>query len=593
MTIWKMLREFSRRCGPVRLLVAVVFLFALLDAILQATVPAALGWVTNALVKDPALFLRHQLRYLVPAILVATVVFYLVAFTWHYLVHKASRLLGIRFQMELFEHLQGLSADFYQRHRVGEIATRLTADITNGVLPVFWLFAVSVWAIATLVISCVGMALFSVQLMLVFILFVVVFTALTSSVRRRVRELSREARDEEGRLTARLTETIAANALVRAFAQEQTMAEALRAQAEVLLVKALRAVRATTQFGDVLNTFICITAPLAVLFVGAYFVGRGVTVGALVAAYGYWKMANSPTNALLSNLTTMYSSLASMDRIFAFLAERPLVADCPEATALRVTSGEIRVQDVTFAYPTGGGEPVLEKVTFTVPARSRVALVGESGVGKSTLVQLLLRCYDPTAGQVLIDGTDLRTVTQSSLRRQLGLVMQDTILFSGSVRENMLFAKPEATDAEIITALEHAEAWGFVRDLPEGLDTEVSERGLRLSGGQRQRLSIARVFLKDPPIVIFDEATSSLDTITEKQIQETMKGLYEGRTAVIIAHRLSTVADCDRILLFHQGRLEAAGTHRELLASSPRYCEMCRRQFVSLAEAAPQPEPSP
>jgi len=582
LSIWRMLREYFRRCGPVRPLIPVILVLAVLDALLQAVVPAALGWVTDSLIKDPSSFVRHSLKYLIFGAVAASFVFYLVAYTWHYLVHKGARIVGIQFQLELFDHIQSLSVDFYQRHRVGEITSRLSGDVNNGMIPIFWMVAQSLWSVSMLVISCIGMALFSVPLMVVFVAFVAVFTVLTSSVRRRIRDLNREVRDEEGRMSARMTETISASTLVRAFAQERAMLDALRAHASVLLEKALRATRATTQFGDVLNTFICITAPLAVLLVGAFFVGRGVAVGALVAAYGYWKLANSPVNGILYNLTTMYSSLASMDRILEFFGERPLVADHPDARPLRVHSGEVELRDISFAYPIGRGEAVLHGVSFTVPARGRVALVGESGAGKSTICQLLLRSYDPNAGQVLIDGKDIRTVTQSSLRTQMGFVMQDTVLLSGTVRDNMLFAKPDAADVEIMTALDHAEAWDFVRELPDGLNTELGERGIRLSGGQRQRLSIARVFLKNPPIVVFDEATSSLDTITEKQIQQTMKGLYEGRTAIVIAHRLSTISDSDRIMLLHRGRIEAAGTHEELLVSCLRYREMCRKQSLGL-----------
>ena len=245
-----------------------------------------------------------------------------------------------------------------------------------------------------------------------------------------------------------------------------------------------------------------------------------------------------------------------------------------------VSEGNVAMRDVVFRYPADDSHTVLDHLTLDVPARHSLALVGESGAGKSTIVQLLLRFYDPQQGEILIDGQELCGVTQESLRSQIGFVMQETILLSGSLRENLLLAKPEATTKELIAALKRAAAWEFVKELPQGLDTILGERGARLSGGQKQRLSIARIFLKNPPIVIFDEATSALDTITESQIQQTMRELFTERTVITIAHRLSTVVDCDEIVFLDRGRILARGPHATLLQSCPRYRELCEKQLV-------------
>ena len=224
------------------------------------------------------------------------------------------------------------------------------------------------------------------------------------------------------------------------------------------------------------------------------------------------------------------------------------------------------------------GETVLDDMNLEIPAGRSLALVGESGAGKTTIAQLLLRFYDPVAGQVFIDGRDIRQVTQASIRKQVGMVMQDVILLAGTIRHNLHFAKPDASDEEMIEALKNARAWDFVKEMPDGLDTILGERGNRLSGGQKQRLSIAQVFLKNPPIVIFDEATSALDTLTEKMIQQAMEELFRGRTSIVIAHRLSTIKNCDRIVLLDSGRISASDNHEGLLKISPRYQELCSRQ---------------
>ncbi|HEX2950660.1 MAG TPA: ABC transporter ATP-binding protein, partial [Armatimonadota bacterium] len=340
----------------------------------------------------------------------------------------------------------------------------------------------------------------------------------------------------------------------------------------------------TVLFSDVMNTFLALLAPTSLLLIGAYFVGQGFTVGTLVAAYGYWKTASGPISAILNNITALYTSFASMDRIFEFFRETPSVKDRPGAKPLNITDGKIELHDVTFHYPLDEDTTVLNQLSFTVPAKRSLALVGESGAGKSTISQLLLRFYDPVRGEIAIDGQDLRNVTQESLREQIGFVMQETILLSGTIRENLQFAKPDATTDEMVNALQNAGAWDFVRLLPQGLDTMLGERGARLSTGQKQRLSIARVFLKNPPIVIFDEATSALDAVTEKQIQQSMSRLLHDRTAIIIAHRLSTVIDCDEILFLAGGRIVAHGPHKQLLTICPQYHDLCQKQLIVTAQ---------
>jgi ABC-type multidrug transport system fused ATPase/permease subunit len=586
LSTWQIVAEYYKHCGSARRLIPLQLFLVFVDAFFQASIPALTGYVIDQLRVDAQAFVRTQLPWLVLGVLVAAVLFYAVAYTQHYLAQRIGNGAGVSFQVGLYNHLQRLGADFYQRNHVGEITSRLTNDINQGVMPLYTQFMATTWAISMVIVSCFWVAMHSIQLLAVFVVVGAVMIVISRTMKTRIQRLNREVRDESGRINARITEDVSANALIRAFAQEQAFSENIRRHSAVFLTKVLRTARLTTLFSDVMNAFLSILAPGALLLVGAFLVGSSITIGALVTAVQGWQKVAGPLSMILNNLNVFYAALASMDRIFEFFHETPLVQDGPGAKPLRVEAGGVALEGVTFHYPGDEGSVVLRDLSLRVPARTSVALVGESGAGKSTITQLMLRFYDPQQGRITIDGQDIRQVTQESLRRQIGFVMQETILLSGSIRDNLLFAKPGASTKEMINALKQAEAWEFVKQLPQGLDTMLGERGARLSGGQKQRLSIARVFLKNPAIVVFDEATSALDTITEKQIQQTMQKLFKDRTAVIIAHRLSTIVDCDTIVLLDQGRIIGSGPHDQLLDTCPRYRELCRKQTISVGEEA-------
>jgi subfamily B ATP-binding cassette protein MsbA len=581
-SVWHILRSYLACAGEARRLIPVQNALVILDGIIQAAVPAVLGYVVDQLITDPAHFVDHQLPWMAGVAVLGVGVFYAVAFTQHYLAKKIGHIVGIRFRKELYRHLQTLSADFYQRHHVGEIAARLTNDINVGVIPFYDRYMVTLWAFAVLVPSCVMIAWVGGYMLLLFLGMLALFLVLTRVVMPTIRRLNRQVQDEAGRINARVTEDISTAELTRVFAREEEAYHAMARHNDFFLKKALRTAKVMHLYGDVINTFVHTAAPLAMLFVGALFIGEGITVGVLVMVYGYWQRATSPVTMILNNIQQFMVCFSSMDRILEFFEEQPTIADAPGAGELTVGDGTVEVEHLSFTYPTSeGDQPALRDVSLTVPGRTSVAIIGESGAGKSTLVQLMLRLHDPQQGALRIDGQDLREVTQESLRKQIGLVMQETILLSGNVRDNLSLAHPDATDEEMVEALKNAEAWDFVQDLPQGLDTLLGERGARLSGGQRQRLAIARVFLKDPPIVIFDEATSALDTVTEKAIQTSMRRLFEGRTSIVIAHRLSTVIGCDRLVLMETGAIADQGTHRELLQKSRRYRQMCEGQLLT------------
>ena len=288
----------------------------------------------------------------------------------------------------------------------------------------------------------------------------------------------------------------------------------------------------------------------------------------------YVSVVLPPIDRLINFTEQLQQGIASFERFTEVMDIRPEIEDNKDAKPLEVKSATIKFSDVSVSYESRSGEKVTSHLDLTIPGGSRVALVGESGAGKTTIVSLLARFYERDKGSITIDGVDIKDVTQESLHKAIGFVQQSVFLFDASIRENLRYGKSDATDEELWQALKVANLYEFVQSLPEGLDTEVGERGTRLSGGQKQRLSIARVFLKNPPILIFDEATSSLDTESEALIQDAFNNISKGKTSIVIAHRLSTIADCDKIFVIEKGSVKEAGTHQELLAKNGAYARL-------------------
>lgn len=394
---------------------------------------------------------------------------------------------------------------------------------------------------------------------------------------RRFRPLSRDIQDQLAVLTTRLEQNLRGARIVKAFAQER--AEIARFEADNLawfkLSTQAAAMRARTM---PLIELLANVGTVLILWYGGTLVIRGqLTLGEMVAFTAYLGQLVQPVRRLGMILPAVVQAIASGERVFEILDAQSEVHDAPNAMALPPVRGKIRFDNVSFAY--FGRHKVLNGVSFEAQPGQVIALLGATGSGKSTIINLLPRFYDPTTGYIIVDGYDIRDVTLKSLRDQIGIVLQETTLFAASIRENLAFGKPDATDAEIFAAAEAAQAHDFIQELPEGYATRVGERGVTLSGGQKQRIAIARALLKDPRILILDDALASVDTETEHLIQLALEHLMQGRTSLVIAQRLSTVRAANLVLVLEKGRIAATGTHAELLRSSGLYTEIYQRQL--------------
>ncbi|WP_026342463.1 ABC transporter ATP-binding protein [Paenibacillus fonticola] len=571
-------RLFSYMKPYAKQMLPLVLIMTILGTITKLTVPYLTSIAIDKAIAPPIGSPSLKLLYTLTVIIV---VLYIVQWGASKLRIKYTNIIGQKviydLRSDLFRHIQKLSFNFFDKRPAGSVLVRVTNDVnslqdlfTNGVV--------------NLMIDCVQLAGIVVILLLInwklglaVMITVPIMFLVSTKLRQKIRIAWQEVRMRNSRINSHLNESIQGIRVTQAYTQEQ---ENMR-YFDKMNMDSRKSWDKASAMNQMFGPIIEITGGMGtfILFMlGVYLIQSGeLTIGLLVAFSNYVGNFWEPINRLGMMYNQLLVAMASSERIFEFIDEEPSIADKPGAKPMPPIKGNIQFNNVIFEYEKG--RPALKGISLDVSPGQSIALVGHTGSGKSTIINLLSRFYDTTHGGILIDGHDIRDVTVQSLRSQIGIVLQDTFIFSGSIRDNIRFGRLDATDAEVEEAAKAVDAHDFIMKLPGGYDTEVEERGSALSMGQRQLLSFARALLANPRILILDEATASIDTETELKIQEALKVLLQGRTSFIVAHRLSTIRNADNIVVLDHGEIKEQGSHEQLMEQKGIYNGLVEAQF--------------
>ena len=531
--------------------------------------------------------LPNQLYQTFFTVMIIVVLCYVLRSFLNYIVAYYGHTFGIRVEADiradLFTHMQRMSFDFYDRNRTGKLMSRLTSDLFELTELAHHgpedLLTSTLTIIGALVVMC------SVQwrLALVVAVTIPVFLAVVMAMRRSMGRASAAAKEKTAHINQEIESSLSGVRTAKAFANEKTENARFRAANDLFKVSKRNFHKAMGRFHSSVEFFLC-SLNVVVIGFGGYFVMQGMMDYRDLVTFTLYIASFVGPMRKLSGFSEMFANgFAGLNRFISIMRTEPTLQDAEGAPELADVKGRISVQDVSFAYD--GDLAVLHNVSLEVEAGETVAIVGPSGGGKTTLCQLIPRFYDVSSGRILIDGQDVRSVTQKSIHENIGIVQQDVFLFADTIFENIRYGRPDATEAEVIEAAKKAEIYEDILAMPEGFNTYVGERGTLLSGGQKQRVAIARIFLKNPPILILDEATSALDSVTEAKIQRAFDALAKGRTTLIIAHRLSTIRSADRIVSIADGVITECGTHEELVARDGIYAQLYKTQNALALEA--------
>lgn len=500
-----------------------------------------------------------------------------------YLAQLVSNKILYDIRQKLYIHLQKLSLKYYSNTRAGEVISRVINDVEQTKNFVM-IGLMNVWLdLATILIAIGIMLTMNVKLTLVTLIAFPFYAFSVKYFFGKLRDLTRKRSQALAGVQSYLHERVQGMSIIKTFTLEKHEQKLFNETNGEFLDKAVDQTIWNAKAFAVVNTITDIAPLLVIAYAGYEAIHGRLSVGTMAAFIAYIERLYSPLRRLVNSSTTLTQSFASMDRVFELMDEKYDIIDKPGAKNLGNTFGEVTFSNVSFQYEKGG-QTILNNINLQVNSGETVAFVGMSGGGKSTIISLIPRFYDVSDGSVKIDGKDVRDVTIESLRQQIGIVLQDNILFSDSVKSNILMGKPGASDEEVIEAAKAANAHDFIMELPEGYETKVGERGVKLSGGQKQRVAIARVFLKNPTILVLDEATSALDLESESLIQDSLERLAQNRTTIIVAHRLSTITHADKICVIENGELAEEGSHSELMKSKGVYYNLFQIQQLDTVD---------
>lgn len=575
------IKRYMRFVKPYRWLLVITIVIG----IVKFAIPLFLPWLVQIILDDillgEGLSAEEKTRQLFTWIGIALVLFFVIRppieYYRQYFAQNLSNNILFDIRKELYGHLQKLSLNYYANTRAGEVISRVINDVEQTKSFVMT-GLMNLWLdLATIVIVIAIMFSMDVKLTIVSLIALPFYAFSVKYFFGRLRSLTRARSQALAGVQSYLHERVTGMSIIKSFTLERHEQAIFDETNGEFLNKALDHSRWNAKSFAVVNTITDMAPLLVIGYAGYQVIHLDLTIGVMVAFYAYIERLYGPLRRLVSSSTTLTQSIASMDRMFELMDEKYDVENRPNAIELTDAQGKLAFEKVSFHYEEDG-KNVLDSVNFTIEPGQTAAFVGMSGGGKSTIVSLIPRFYDASEGAVKIDDYNVRDLTLRSLRSQIGIVLQDNILFSDSVKQNILMGKPDATEEEMIAAAKAANAHDFIMGLPEGYDTKVGERGVKLSGGQKQRVAIARVFLKNPPILVLDEATSALDLESEALIQESLDRLAHDRTTIIIAHRLSTITHADKIFVIEHGKVVEEGTHAQLMEEQGAYYQLFQIQ---------------
>lgn len=579
----KNFKETMRRVwhyfGNERKMLSIVFLFILLSASLSLLSPFLIGKAVDAISLNNQVdfnFLEVMVMILISAFILDAVL----TFLQGWLMAGVSQRIVKRLRGALFKKLQKLPIAFFDKRTHGELMSRLSNDIDNVSNTISQSTTQLMSGGIVISGSFIMMLILSPILTVASLVTVPLVFLLTKTIAKRTSVLFKDQQIELGKLNGQIEETISGIEVVKAFNHEEKVISEFEEVNQKLREVGLKAQIWSGFLMPIMNVINNLGFAIVAVTGGFLAVENMITVGAIASFITYSRQFVRPLNDLAQIFNMLQSGVAGAERVFEILDEQEEPDDVQDAVVLDNQKGHVVFENVSFGYR--GDVPILKNVSFESDIGSSTALVGPTGAGKTTIVNLLTRFYDVTEGRILLDGRDIRDYTRDSLRSCFGFVLQDTYLFSGTIKENIKYGKPAASDEEVIRAAKMANADAFIKRLPNQYETILSENGGNLSQGQRQLIAIARVILAKPSVLILDEATSSIDTRTELHIQEALLSLMEGRTSFIIAHRLNTIRDADRIMVIENGEIVEQGTHGELMGTEGRYYNMFYNQFKNV-----------